>query len=124
ISVHAFSSLFRFVGASDVFYNAMIQHGVYVWEGRTCFLSTAHSDDDLRHIEHAVRESVHSMRACGLLRPAGTATPASGAADQAPATETLPATAGQTALRLLAAFSPEVSAAYNQSLVFSLHGVP
>src|SRR3546814_13910438 len=49
ITVQDFSSLFRFVGASDLFYNHMIQNGVYVWEGRTCFLSTAHSDDDLRH---------------------------------------------------------------------------
>src|SRR3546814_2659410 len=63
ISVHAFSSLFRFVGASDLFYNAMIQNGVYVWEGRTCFLSTAHSDDDMRHVERAVRDSVRGMRA-------------------------------------------------------------
>src|SRR3546814_13960413 len=46
ISVHHFSSLFRFVGASDLFYNHMIQNGVYVWEGRNCFLSTAHSDED------------------------------------------------------------------------------
>src|SRR3546814_16356414 len=67
ITVQDFSSLFRFVGASDLFYNHMIQNGVYVWEGRTCFLSTAHSDDDLRHVERAVRDSVRGMRARGML---------------------------------------------------------
>ncbi|MGB3288155.1 MAG: amino acid adenylation domain-containing protein, partial [Burkholderiaceae bacterium] len=40
----------------------------------------------------------------------------------APEPELLPTTPGQQALRLLAAFSPEASAAYNQSLVFDLAG--
>src|SRR3546814_21189406 len=67
ITVQDFSSLFRFVGASDLFYNHMIQNGVYVWEERTCFLSTAHSDHDLRHVARAVRDSVRGMRARGIL---------------------------------------------------------
>src|SRR3546814_8365210 len=67
ITVQDFSSLFRFVGASDLFYNHMIQNGVYVWEGRTCFLSTAHSDEDLDKVEQAVRASVRAMRAGGIL---------------------------------------------------------
>src|SRR3546814_12697933 len=62
ISVHAFSSLFRFVGASDLFYNAMIQNGVYVWEGRTCFLSTAHSDDDRSEERRVGKECVSTCR--------------------------------------------------------------
>src|SRR3546814_20377965 len=66
ITVQDFSSLFRFVGASDLFYNHMIQNGVYVWEGRTCFLSTAHSDDYLRHVKRAERDSVRGLRARGL----------------------------------------------------------
>ncbi|MGB6105870.1 MAG: amino acid adenylation domain-containing protein, partial [Pusillimonas sp.] len=120
ISVHGFSSLFRFVGASDLFYNALIQHGVYVWEGRTCFLSTAHSDDDLRHIENAVRDAVRGMRARGMLPAPSRSLPPVAAAT--PSAEYLPATPGQTALRLLAAFSEQASAAYNQSLVFEFQG--
>ncbi|NYT82354.1 amino acid adenylation domain-containing protein [Alcaligenaceae bacterium] len=121
ISVHSFSSLFRFVGASDLFYNHMIQNGVYVWEGRTCFLSTAHSAEDLDKIESAVRDSVRGMRARGMLAPpASTAGPDPAALLRGP--EHLPAAPGQTALRMLAAFSPEASAAYNQTLVFDLRG--
>jgi len=116
ISVHHFSSLFRFIGASDLFYNHMIQNGVYVWEGRTCFLSTAHDDQDLYKVEQAVRASVRAMRAHGMLAPARRpASPADGP-------RTLPTTPGQAALRLLAAFSPRISAAYNQTLVFDFTG--
>ena len=116
ISVHCFASLFRFVGASDLFYNHLIQNGVYVWEGRTCFLSMAHGDEDLDRVHDAVRASVRAMRAASLLPPARRAQ----AAQTGP--ERLPTTPGQAALRLLAAFSPETSAAYNQSLVFEFEG--
>ncbi|MEB2398035.1 MAG: amino acid adenylation domain-containing protein [Alcaligenaceae bacterium] len=133
ISVHSFSSLFRFIGAGDLFYNHMIQNGVYVWEGRTCFLSTAHSEEDLLTIEDAVRDSVRGMRAAGMLAPAraSTQTPAQAFAPAPEAKalmampsgpEVLPAAPGQTALRMLAAFSPEASAAYNQTLLFDLRG--
>src|SRR3546814_16511387 len=82
----------------------MIQNGVYVWEGRTCFLSTAHSDDDLRHVERAVRDSVRGMRARGMLGSKSVST-AAVAPQPTSQPEQLPATPGQPALRLLAAFS-------------------
>ncbi|HWK72026.1 MAG TPA: aminotransferase class III-fold pyridoxal phosphate-dependent enzyme [Burkholderiaceae bacterium] len=119
ISVHHFSSLYRYVGASDLFYNHLIQNGVYVWEGRTCFLSTAHTDQDLDRIAAAVQASVRAMRAAGMLAPR---TPAPAPATRSSEPERLPTTPGQQALRLLASFSPETSAAYNQSLVFDLNG--
>src|SRR3546814_11793397 len=101
----------------------MIQNGVYVWEGRTCFLSTAHSDDDLRHVERAVRDSVRGMRARGMLGSKSVST-AAVAPQPTSQPEQLPATPGQTALRLLAAFSPQASAAYNPSLVFDFNRPP
>jgi amino acid adenylation domain-containing protein/non-ribosomal peptide synthase protein (TIGR01720 family) len=109
--VDAFASLFRFVGASDVFFYHLIRNGVYVWEGRTCFLSTAHDDADLDRIVEAVTTSVRAMQARGLLGPHRGAGP-----------ERMPTTAGQEALRMLAAFSPQTSAAYNQSLVLEFSG--
>nr|MBX2801425.1 aminotransferase class III-fold pyridoxal phosphate-dependent enzyme [Myxococcales bacterium] len=49
-------SLFRFRhrGTADAFYARLLLEGVYLWEGRTCFLSTAHTDADLDHIVAAV----------------------------------------------------------------------
>ncbi|MEM8852716.1 MAG: aminotransferase class III-fold pyridoxal phosphate-dependent enzyme [Pseudomonadota bacterium] len=111
MSVQHFSSLFRFIGASDLFYRHLVLQGVYVWEGRTCFLSTAHTDADLDAIAQGVRAAVRAMRAATFLR----AGPADGP-------ERLPVTPGQSALLTLAAFSPQTSAAYNQSVTIDLTG--
>ncbi|HET7113978.1 MAG TPA: MupA/Atu3671 family FMN-dependent luciferase-like monooxygenase, partial [Pyrinomonadaceae bacterium] len=71
ITVVNFGSLFRFMFAPelkyvDLFFYHMLDHGVFIWEGRNCFLSTAHTDDDLDHIARAVRGSVEQMRAGGF----------------------------------------------------------
>src|SRR3546814_2244867 len=61
------------------------------------------------------------MRARGMLGSKSVST-AAVAPQPTSQPEQLPATPGQTALRLLAAFSPQASAAYNQSLVFDFNG--
>jgi len=77
IEVVVFSSLCRFLLAGngsylyqplamDLFFQAMVAHGVYIWEGRTCFLSTAHTDEDLQHIRLAARQSVAELLAAGF----------------------------------------------------------
>ncbi|MCP4214103.1 MAG: aminotransferase class III-fold pyridoxal phosphate-dependent enzyme, partial [bacterium] len=70
ISIHIsyFSSIFRFEiqGGMDLFYFHMIEKGVYIWEWRNCFLSTAHSDDDLEFIIRAVKETVQELEAGGF----------------------------------------------------------
>ncbi|WP_414753971.1 amino acid adenylation domain-containing protein [Anabaena sp. CCY 9910] len=72
-----FSSLFRFTlsGNSsylyqplemDLLYYSLIEKGVYIWEGRTCFLSTAHTDEDVNYIIQAVKDSVQELQAAGF----------------------------------------------------------
>ncbi|MEM9489438.1 MAG: aminotransferase class III-fold pyridoxal phosphate-dependent enzyme, partial [Myxococcota bacterium] len=72
-----FGSLFRLVsrGNSSYFYQpveidllfySLIQHGVYTWEGRTCYISAAHSDDDLYAIIDAFQVSLRELRAGGF----------------------------------------------------------
>ena len=58
-----FGSLFRFVGraARNIGY-ALIERGVYVWEGGSCFLSTAHSTEDLAVIAEAVKDALGEMQ--------------------------------------------------------------
>lgn len=115
LRVEHFSSVMRFTGASDLFYSQLISRGVYVWEGRTCFLSTAHSEDDLAHVARAVRESARALATVGLM--GGAALPPPSAAPRRFASAP-----GQQALWTLAAFSPESAAAYNQSLALRLSG--
>ncbi|MET8956031.1 aminotransferase class III-fold pyridoxal phosphate-dependent enzyme [Streptomyces sp. NPDC004393] len=81
IRVLHFSSVFRFAwrgNASyayqpleiEVFHFHLLTRGIYLWEGRTCFLSTAHTDEDIDGIVTAVRESVAAMREGEFLPPA------------------------------------------------------
>ncbi|MBM7776561.1 acyl transferase domain-containing protein [Actinokineospora baliensis] len=78
IRVLRFASVFRFAwkgNASyahqpleiEVFHFHLLTRGIYLWEGRTCFLSTAHTDDDVDAIVTAVREAVAGMRDGGFL---------------------------------------------------------
>ncbi|MEV6028238.1 aminotransferase class III-fold pyridoxal phosphate-dependent enzyme [Streptomyces sp. NPDC052036] len=81
IRVLHFSSVFRFAwrgNASyayqpleiEVFHFHLLTRGIYLWEGRTCFLSTAHTDEDIDGIVTAVKESVAAMREGEFLPPA------------------------------------------------------
>ncbi|MCP5108370.1 MAG: aminotransferase class III-fold pyridoxal phosphate-dependent enzyme, partial [bacterium] len=61
-------SLFRFEipGGMDIFYYHMLEKGVYIWEWRCCFLSTAHTEEDLAKVIDAVKETVAELEAGGF----------------------------------------------------------
>ncbi|RJO70843.1 aminotransferase class III-fold pyridoxal phosphate-dependent enzyme [Nocardia panacis] len=78
IRVLHFASVFRFAwkgNASyayqpleiEVFHLHLIARGIYIWEGRTCFLSTAHTDAALDAIVDAVTDTIAAMRTGGFL---------------------------------------------------------
>jgi glutamate-1-semialdehyde aminotransferase len=71
LRISSFSSLFLFHfpdwTSRDLFFFHLLARGIYVWESRICYLSTAHSDDDLAAIFTAVRDSLREMRAAGFL---------------------------------------------------------
>lgn len=46
----------------DLFFYHLIANGVYVWEGRTCFLSTAHGDTEINSIVQAVIKTIEQMK--------------------------------------------------------------
>lgn len=73
MQVANFGSLFRFMlppefkqVASSVFYYNLLDKGIYIPEGRSCFLSTAHTEEDITAIQHAVEQTILEMRACGF----------------------------------------------------------
>ena len=68
-----FGSLFRFVFppelktiTADIFFYHLIEKGVYLSEGRNCFLSTAHTAEDIQYIVQAVQRSITEMRSGGF----------------------------------------------------------
>lgn len=64
-----FGSLFRFVysGNLDLLFYHLAERGVYVWEGRNCFLSTAHTDEDVAALSDAIRGAVADLQRGGFL---------------------------------------------------------
>ncbi|QBE63372.1 non-ribosomal peptide synthetase/type I polyketide synthase [Pseudoduganella lutea] len=60
-----FSVEFQPIEANLFFYH-MTLRGVYIWEGHTCFLTTAHDDADIERIVAAAIDSANAMRAGGF----------------------------------------------------------
>ncbi|MFJ4184334.1 MupA/Atu3671 family FMN-dependent luciferase-like monooxygenase [Kitasatospora sp. NPDC089509] len=89
-----FGSLFRFEPRADVelFFPELLTRGVYVWEWRNFFLSTAHTDGDVEFVVDAVRESLCGLRRGGFFpAPPGVRLPAA-----RPAADALPGLAAET----------------------------
>lgn len=124
-------SLFRFAhrGNLDLLFYHLLEKGVFVWEGRNCFLSDAHDETEMALVAQAVRDSVGAMREGGYLEaPAapvrGTAPKAvaEGARREEPGPKVLPLTAAQQQLWLLAQIGAESSLAYTESLAVEIEG--
>ncbi|NET73245.1 MAG: aminotransferase class III-fold pyridoxal phosphate-dependent enzyme [Sphaerospermopsis sp. SIO1G2] len=69
VKIIHFGSLFRFTftGNLDLLFYHLLLNGVYIWEGRNCFISTAHTDEDIEFLIQAVKNSVEELRAGGFL---------------------------------------------------------
>lgn len=105
IRVDHAGSLFRFVFfnnfsvefqpiEANLFFYHMTLRGVYIWEGHTCFLSTAHSAADVECIVRTAIEAACALAAGGFFPDARP--PASALAAIAPAT--LPAAVANNAI--------------------------
>lgn len=64
-----FGSVFRFNFARELplFFFHLLEKGIYVWELRNCFLSTAHSEEDLEQVFLAVVQTCEELRWGGFL---------------------------------------------------------
>jgi acyl transferase domain-containing protein len=64
-----FGSLFRVASTEniDLLFYHLLEKGIYIWEGRNCFLSTTHTDVDIDYLIRAIKESVEELRQGGFL---------------------------------------------------------
>lgn len=80
IRVVHFGSLFRFTIANnssylfqplelDLFAYNLIANGVYMWEGRSCFLCVSTTEADIQTILTAVKRSITDLKAGGFFPP-------------------------------------------------------
>lgn len=95
--------------------------GVHVLDGYPCFLTTAHSDEDIERIYEATRETIDTLQAAGILAPAGweDAKPAP-LAPAAP--REVPLTEPQLEILLAAQMGAQASCAYNESMTLQFDG--
>lgn len=68
IHINQFGSLFRFKVnlEREIFYYGLIEKGIYIWEGRNCFLSTEHSKEDIDYVIDAVKKTIYEMKEAGF----------------------------------------------------------
>lgn len=70
--IRHYSSWYRFDYPSDLTYAPLLffhllEKGIYIREGtQNCFVSTAHSDEDLAKVVQAVKESVWELQEAGF----------------------------------------------------------
>jgi glutamate-1-semialdehyde aminotransferase/acyl carrier protein len=69
IEAQHFASLFRFAsrGNLDVFFYRVLDAGYFIWEGRNCFVSTAHTEDDLARFVESVQQICRELVSARLL---------------------------------------------------------
>ena len=106
----------------DLLFYAMVERGIYTWEGRGCFLSTAHTDADCDRFVEAFRESIHAVREGGFLprKSAPVAEPRPSAAPLPRAS--FPLTPAQRQIWVHAALEDDASRAYNEESRVGLNG--
>ncbi len=70
LSVDHFASLFRFhtPGKTNLLYYQLLLNGVYVWEGRNCFLSAAHTQEVLAVLEEKIKLSCFQLEEHGIIK--------------------------------------------------------
>ncbi|MCF2859657.1 amino acid adenylation domain-containing protein [Pseudoalteromonas sp. SMS1] len=119
IGIESFSSLFRFTFAQnlDVFFYELLNRGVFIWEGRNCFISAAHSDADIEAIISAVKASALTLKEAGYF--GGTPAPLKQASSH---TMTFPLTEAQQQLLALALRSEAGALAYHLQASIKLSG--
>ncbi|GAA6617368.1 hypothetical protein NUACC26_031780 [Scytonema sp. NUACC26] len=54
----------------DLLFHHLVEKGVYIWEARSCFLSTAHTDEDIDYVIQAIKDSIKDLQKGGFfLKP-------------------------------------------------------
>ena len=113
-----FGSLFYFKFAPDWKWASLLffylrSKNIHIWEGRPCFLSTAHTDADIEQIVSAFEESLTEMQAAGFL-------PQPPAPQTVP--QTIPLTEAQRGVWMTTQMGADASCAFNESVVVDLVG--
>ena len=115
INLINFGSLFYFKFAPEIKWASLLFfhlrfHGIHLWEGRPCFLSTAHTEADIALIVQAFQESIAEMQAGGFL-------------PGPPPSQGFPLTEAQRGVWLTTQMGADASCAFNESVILDFSGL-
>jgi amino acid adenylation domain-containing protein len=111
--LHTFASLLRVTYKEDLQYSELFcllmrMKGVHILDGFPCFLSDAHTQEDLAHCRRAFRECVIEMQEAGFF----------------PAPENATVSPAQREIWVASQLGDEASLAFNESVTLQLKGRP
>jgi amino acid adenylation domain-containing protein len=118
LRINNFGSLWYFSHGERFKYFSLMFHflrdlGVHIWEGRPCFLSTAHSEEDVARLVAAFKQAMNSMREGGFLPERDVVVPASGP---------YPLSEAQQEIWLASRLDPQAAPAFNESCALTFRG--
>lgn len=118
LKVNTFGSLWYFSHGESFHFFSLFFHylrdaGIHIWEGRPCFLSTAHSDADIERLVSAFKRAIAEMREGGFLSERRVVISEAGA---------FPLTPGQQEIWLATKLDPSSTPAFNESCAFTMRG--
>jgi amino acid adenylation domain-containing protein len=105
---------------ASLFFAHLREKGVHVLEGFPCFMTTAHSEEDLDFVVRAYEESVAEMQEAGFFAP-----PVPADRTRAPAADdavVVPLTEAQHEVWLATRMGDDASCAFNESVSLRLEG--
>ena len=104
----------------DLLFYRMIYHGIYTWERRICFFSTAHTDEDVERVIQVVKESVEELVREGFFSVTQPPSPLK----KNGIIERLPLSEAQRQLLALNEINDKGSLAYNLTTAIKIQGRP
>ncbi|WP_028213148.1 hybrid non-ribosomal peptide synthetase/type I polyketide synthase [Paraburkholderia mimosarum] len=105
----------------SLFFAYMRYLGIHIMEGFPCFLTTSHSDEDIRRIGDAFIESIAALQAVGILSGTTHALPGTQPAESEQLTQS-PLTEPQKEIWMSAQQGHEASLVFNESFTLELTG--
>ncbi len=107
------------VPCGSLFWPWIRSKGVHIWEGRSWFITTAHSGKDLARVTDAFKETVVELQEAEFLPRKTVVAAGAGPPAQGPGRDRLPLSEAQQEIWFASQMSPSASCGYNES--FNLH---
>lgn len=119
LRINNFGSLWYFSHGEAFHFFSLLFHylrdaGIHIWEGRPCFLSSAHSDADIARLIEAFKQAIFAMREGGFISEPTVAIGETGPFALIPA---------QHEIWLASKLDPASAPAFNESCAFTFRGL-